>query len=309
MTAPLVPPAVDLRDFPFMPLDVRRLLNSETWVLGTAEEKVAAINLWCEAWHQIPAASLPNNDRMLAHLSKAGDRWKKVREHALRGWLLCDDGRLYHSVIAEKAVEAWEKKVRQRERGRRGNAVRWGSDRDADRSPSGTPEPVQEGSHKDRTRIAEGSPDDPARILEGSPKDRKGQGQGQGEKERAKEKTRATLGVADLAALGVDPQVASDFLTIRKAKRAPLTQTALDAMRVEGTAAGLTLDAVVRICVARGWASFQAEWYANAARAGPVNGSYSKPSIEERNKAHAAEFLRRQAEAERTVEHDATGTG
>jgi len=34
--APLVPAEVDLRDFAFMPLDVRRLLTSETWVLGTA---------------------------------------------------------------------------------------------------------------------------------------------------------------------------------------------------------------------------------------------------------------------------------
>jgi hypothetical protein len=94
---------------------------------------------------------------------------------------------------------------------------------------------------------------------------------------------------------------------VRKAKRAPLTQTALDGIKVEATAAGLTLDAALRVCVTRAWASFRAEWYANATRAGPVNGSRAS-SLEDRNRAAAEAYARRQSEAERTVEHDATGT-
>ncbi|WP_338661758.1 hypothetical protein VQH23_16175 [Pararoseomonas sp. SCSIO 73927] len=113
---PLTPPDCDLRDFQHMQLDVRRLLTSETWVLGTAEEKVAALTLWLESWHQQPAASVPNNPRMLAHLSQAGARWPKVKEHALRGWVLCSDGRLYHPVVAEKALAAWEKRGAHRTR-------------------------------------------------------------------------------------------------------------------------------------------------------------------------------------------------
>jgi hypothetical protein len=116
LPAPLVPAACDLRDYPWMPLDVRRLLTSETWMTGPAEGKVAALSLWCEAWAQLPAGSLPDNDHILAHLSQAGAAWRKVREHALRGWVKCSDGRLYHPVVAEKANEAWRLKLAQKAR-------------------------------------------------------------------------------------------------------------------------------------------------------------------------------------------------
>lgn len=116
MTQPLTPADCDLRDYVWMPLDCNRLLTSETWILGSAAEKVAAITLWMKAWHQVPAGSLPNNDRMLAHLSEAGADWPQVRDHALRGWVLCDDGRFYHPVVAEKARESWEHKLAQKAR-------------------------------------------------------------------------------------------------------------------------------------------------------------------------------------------------
>lgn len=127
---PLVPADVDLRDFAFMPFDVQRLLTSETWVLGTGEERSAAITLWLVSWHQVPAASLPNNDRMLAHLSQAKS-WPKVKGHAMRGWMICDDGRWYHPVVAEKALEAWLEKLAQRISSGAGNAKRWGIEFDS----------------------------------------------------------------------------------------------------------------------------------------------------------------------------------
>jgi hypothetical protein len=116
---PLVPPEVDLRDFPFMPLDVRRLLTSETWIEGSDDAKPAhaALSLWCECWHQIPAASLPDNDKVLARLAMCDLKtWQRIREQALRGFVRCSDGRLYHRVVAEKALEAWQRKLAQRER-------------------------------------------------------------------------------------------------------------------------------------------------------------------------------------------------
>jgi hypothetical protein len=146
VTTPQPPIAaeVDLRDFAYMPLDVRRLLTSETWVLGRAEEKVAAINLWCEAWHQVPCGSLPDNERMLAHLSQAGAGWKKVRAHAMRGWVLCSDGRWYHPVIVEKALESWARKVAQRQRTQRASQARWKGKPDPT-DPSGiTPTPPKD---------------------------------------------------------------------------------------------------------------------------------------------------------------------
>lgn len=62
----------------------------------------------------------------------------------------------------------------------------------------------------------------------------------------------------------VDPQVAKDFLAIRKAKRAPLTQTALDGIVKEAAKAGITLTDALRVCCEKGWQSFKAEWYFNA---------------------------------------------
>lgn len=108
--APLTPPECDLTDFEFMPVMVRRLLKSETWSLGNGEERAAAIALWFESWHQVPAASLPSEDRMLKRLADS-EKWSKVKAQALRGWVLCSDGRLYHPVVAEKALEAWIEKA------------------------------------------------------------------------------------------------------------------------------------------------------------------------------------------------------
>ncbi len=113
---PLTPIDCDLRNFPHMPLDVVRLRDSDLAALEGAEEFRAAVLLWCASWHQIPAASIPDDDRVLANLAGFGrvvKEWMKVREGALRGWVKCEDGRLYHPVIAEKALSAQESKYKQ----------------------------------------------------------------------------------------------------------------------------------------------------------------------------------------------------
>lgn len=123
--SPLTPADCDLTDFEFMPVMVRRLLKSETWALGSGDERAAAIALWFESWHQVPAASLPSEDRMLKRLADT-EKWSKVKTQALRGWVLCSDGRLYHAVVAEKALEAWIEKLLAAISGASGNAKRWG---------------------------------------------------------------------------------------------------------------------------------------------------------------------------------------
>lgn len=109
--SPLVPPEVDLRGLPWMRLDTGRLLDSDLFALSTGAEFKAAVSLWCKSWTQQPAASLPMNDRILAHLSGAGTAWKKLKLMALRGWIECDDGRLYHPVVAEQALLAWDERL------------------------------------------------------------------------------------------------------------------------------------------------------------------------------------------------------
>lgn len=60
----------------------------------------------------------------------------------------------------------------------------------------------------------------------------------------------------------LDESVANDFLKHRKAKRAPLTQSAWDAISREIMASGWTPDKALRETMARGWQSFKADWVA-----------------------------------------------
>ncbi|WP_249404999.1 DUF1376 domain-containing protein [Stenotrophomonas sp. CFBP 13725] len=101
---------VDLRGMPFMPLDVARLRDSDLAIMATGDEFRAAVLLWCAAWNQLPAASLPDNDQALAAYAGFGRDvrgWLAVKPGAMRGFVVCSDGRWYHPVVAEKAVEAW----------------------------------------------------------------------------------------------------------------------------------------------------------------------------------------------------------
>jgi len=111
---PPIAAEVDLRDFQFMPLDVVRLRDSDLASLETAEACWAAVLLWCYSWHQVPAASIPDDDRVLSKQAGYGRviaEWRRVRPGALRGWIKCSDGRLYHPVVVEKAIEAWRSKL------------------------------------------------------------------------------------------------------------------------------------------------------------------------------------------------------
>lgn len=58
----------------------------------------------------------------------------------------------------------------------------------------------------------------------------------------------------------VTEQVWPDWLAHRKAKRAPVTATALDGIRREAQRAGLSLDEALRISIAQGWQGFRADW-------------------------------------------------
>lgn len=126
---PLVPPEVDLRDFDFMPLDVSRLLKSDTWIAAADDPKVghALICLWSESWHQVPAASVPDNDKVLARLAMCDAKtWTRIKAKVLSGWVQCSDGRYYHEVVAEKALESFAKKRTNKKRGYAGAIARWG---------------------------------------------------------------------------------------------------------------------------------------------------------------------------------------
>lgn len=71
---------------------------------------------------------------------------------------------------------------------------------------------------------------------------------------------RTTIGMTELMAEGVEQQHAEDWLTVRKAKRAPLTRAAWDDLKAEATKAGITPAEAVRIAAASSWQGFKASW-------------------------------------------------
>lgn len=80
-----------------------------------------------------------------------------------------------------------------------------------------------------------------------------------GRKAEPRDKTRAQW-IAELASLGVDKKHAGDWLTIRKQKRSPLTDTALEGVKREAVEAGVTLPEAIRIAAENGWQGFKASW-------------------------------------------------
>ena len=116
---PMTPSDCRLHDFHYMPILIARLFGSEFHARANDSEWRAGVTLWLKSWHQSPAASLPDDDLLLARLAEFGrdvDSWMKVKEMALYGWVKADDGRLYHPVISELAMDAWEQKTKRKNR-------------------------------------------------------------------------------------------------------------------------------------------------------------------------------------------------
>ena len=62
---------------------------------------------------------------------------------------------------------------------------------------------------------------------------------------------------------GVSEQTWADFKKLRAAKKAPVTDRALDGIYKEAMKADITLEAALQEMCARGWTGFKAEWVQN----------------------------------------------
>jgi hypothetical protein len=156
---PPVPPECDLRGYEWMPFYGNHLFGSDFNSHASDSEWRAAVTLWWAAWNQQPAASLPSDDVALCKLADLGrdiKTWKKIKDRALHGFFLCNDGRLYHKFLAPIALESWKKRAHDRKRKaswrrkRDGDETGTGRGQDGDRTVSGT------GTGRGQDRLGDG---------------------------------------------------------------------------------------------------------------------------------------------------------
>lgn len=62
---------------------------------------------------------------------------------------------------------------------------------------------------------------------------------------------------------GVTEQTWADWVQLRKAKKAAISQTALNGIQREANKAGMSLEQALRTCCERGWQGFKADWVSN----------------------------------------------
>lgn len=96
--------------------------------------------------------------------------------------------------------------------------------------------------------------------------------QGEGKGREGKDASSRALVAEDLS--DVPTELVSDWLKVRKAKKAPLTRTAIASMRRQAERAGVSMTRAVEIAVELNWQAFRADWYAE--RQSKVNGNHAQ---------------------------------
>lgn len=89
---------------------------------------------------------------------------------------------------------------------------------------------------------------------------------------------------------GVENQVWEDWLAIRKAKKLPLTKTAMAQVEAEVLKAGISMQEALKECCLRGWGGFKASWLT---REGGVTLN-KQEALERRNKEVGLRWLQNQ---------------
>jgi hypothetical protein len=112
---PLTPVACNLKAFPILPFHLKAIQGSKTWLKAKRNPQIAFyyFNLVIAAWHEVPAASLPNDQSALASLALCDEQtWPLVKDAVMHDWVTCSDGRLYLPWLAERACRAWDGHLR-----------------------------------------------------------------------------------------------------------------------------------------------------------------------------------------------------
>jgi uncharacterized protein YdaU (DUF1376 family) len=76
--------------------------------------------------------------------------------------------------------------------------------------------------------------------------------------------------IKDIRPSDVDISIWKDFVKHRKAKKAPITQTALTKIESEAKKANFSLQSALELMCARGWTGFEADWVTKTQDSRPV---------------------------------------
>jgi uncharacterized protein YdaU (DUF1376 family) len=217
--------------------------RADTTRLST-EQHGAYLLLIMDYWRN---GSPPNDDRVLAQITGLPlSRWKAHRS-VIQPYFAIEGGKWRHGRIEKELTKARNNNLQKSEAGKASAAKRWGNGNGNDeitdvttdattadvtatqRQNAPSPSPTQ-------SSLPAPSPSPPPAPI-----------------------TRARKRAA-IRPDSVSEKVWNDFNEIRKAKRAPLTDTALEGIEREAEKAGMTLQSALETACARGWQGFEAAW-------------------------------------------------
>lgn len=117
LPAPLVPAGVCLTGCDWFQFHYQRLPKSKWWRRASDMARARNVMLWCAAFGQSIAGSLPDDDDDLAEAAGFGMdtvAFAALKAEIMAPWTLCSDGRWYHPTLAEVVLETWEKQSTKR---------------------------------------------------------------------------------------------------------------------------------------------------------------------------------------------------
>jgi uncharacterized protein YdaU (DUF1376 family) len=206
----------------WMPLYIADYLSATSRL--TTEQHGAYLLLIMDYWKN---GAPPDNDQVLAQITKLSpDAWSNARS-MLKVFFQVQDGLWIQNRIELEMVKAQHNKQVNVKRGKAGAEARWNKN-----APS-----IDEASSEVCSADSTSPSPSPSPTSKPSPI-----------------KIHTPEGVSD--------SVWQEFKSLRKAKKAPITQRAIDKISEEANLAGWTLEKALEECIVRGWQAFKAEWVA-----------------------------------------------
>ena len=202
----------------------------------TTEQHGAYLLLLIDYWRN---GSLPDDDAILAQITRLSPHAWSIARSTLQAYFKHEGGMWIHTRVEAELSNAKESREKAKTRASTAAKARWNAPSNAASIPQAMPKDM----------LVQCPSPSPSEVL----------------------KTKAAPKVA--CPDGVSSSLWADFLAVRKAKNAALTETALEGVRREAVKSGKSLSEALTICCERGWAGFKADWVKDDVSAKQVAGA------------------------------------